>query len=876
MLVATPRRGCVGVGLSPLVGRQRELTALLEAVASAGNALLSGPAGVGKTRLLAEFANQLPPSMPHLAISGSEAAASIPLAPLYQFVPPGSPEPARAILTEFYRRSQDSPIVLLVDDAHALDEASAALVHQLCRAEGVPVVAAVRTGETAPEQIDAIWRDGLAVDVALAPLERAASDDLVSELIGVATPGLLEQVWDRCRGHPLFVRELVDSARRTGAVTLVDEAWDIVGDLAIPERLQDLLLRRLAALSSDERRLLALVALSGGLHVDAVDALDLTGESRSLRHGALLTLDGPIVRATHPLHGELLLAEVSTRRKNAIRVELADALEAVGGSTAVQVALLRLDAGTNPRPDELTHALRAAVDARQPKLAGRLVASLGDGPHDAATERLLMHVAAMRGRWDEAEVAFKRASAGVEGATRQAVIAEWGILNFEFRADPAAAVTWASEALASPDILPETAEQLELSALRGTLFSDTMTQAVTDAEGFLKQPRSAEATQLARLALGTALSHLGPMARACAMVEAGLRDAAGVLPPIELVRLHAAFVMASAWRDGPSVAADRSVGALHRARAAGEPEHELLARITLAVALHDGGRHGEAADVMGRAQALSAFLVYRRTLALVDGVHAAAASMLPSRADEAEAVLRSAPRPWETTHWIDGPLLWLARARLDHHQGRSPDPALDAGLEHARRRACGVHELQLLRERAHHGRAQEVAPRVTELVAVSETPLATIIGNEVRALAEADGHALHAAALDAARFGATGIALDAAVAAAEVHTGRDDHAAAARSMALVRWARARLPGQRPCGRHEVRPMLTDRERAVTDRVVAGSSNTDVAHELHLSVRTVERHLYRVFRRLRIGSREELRDLLRSDSDDLPASTQIEV
>jgi DNA-binding CsgD family transcriptional regulator len=866
----------VGVGPSALVGRQRELTALLEAVASAGNALLSGPAGVGKTRLLAEFADRLPPGTPNVAISGSEAAASIPLAPLLPLVPSGSPEPSRAILTEFYRRSQDVPIVLLVDDAHSLDEASAALVHQLCRTRGVPVVAAVRTGDPAPEQIDAIWRDGLAVDVALAPLDRAASDDLVSELIGPSTAGLLDHVWDRCRGHPLFARELLASARRTGAVALVDGTWDIVGDLALPERLQDLLLRRLAALSSDERRLLALVALSGGLHVDAVDALDLPSESRSLRHGALLTLDGPIVRATHPLHGELLLAEVSTTRRNAIRVELADALEAVGGATAVQVALLRLDAGTNPRPDELIHALRAAVDARDPDLAGRLVDALGDGPHAGATERLLMHAAAMRSRWDEAEVSFERASAGVGAAARQAVKAEWGFLNFEFRPDPAVAVKWAREALASPDLLPETAEQLELAALRGTLFSDTMTQAVTDAEDFLEQPRSAGATQLARLALGTALSHLGPMGRACELVEAGLQDAAGVLPPIELIRLHAAYVMSSAWRDGPSVAVDRAVGAIRRGRAAGEPEHELLALITMAVALFDGGRHGEAVDVMHRAQTLHGFLVYRRTLALAAGVHAAASSTMPSCADEAEAVLRSALQPWDATHWIDGPLLWLARARLDHHQGRSPDPALDAGLDHARRRACGVHELQLLRERAHHERAREVAPRISELVAVSETPLATIIGNEVRALAEGDGAALHAAALDAARFGATGIALDAAVAAADVHRGREEHGAAARSMALVRWARRRLPGQRPCGSHEVRPVLTDRERAVTDRVVAGGSNTDVAQELHLSVRTVERHLYRVFRRLSVGSREELRDLLRSDLDDLPAPTRIEV
>lgn len=866
----------MGVGSSPLVGRRNELTALLEAVAVAGNALVSGPAGVGKTRLLAEFASRLPLGTTSVPISGSEAAASIPLAPLLRFVPSGSPEPSRAILTEFYRRSWESLIVLLVDDAHALDEASAALVHQLCRAEGVSVVAAVRAGETAPEQIDAIWRDGLAVDVALAPLDRAASDDLVNALIGVPTPRLLEHVWDRCRGHPLFVRELLDSSRRTGAVTPIDGVWDVLGDLAVPGRLQDLLRRRLATLSTDERRLLAFVALSGGLHIEAVDALDLAAESRSLQYRGLVTLHGPITHAAHPLHGELLLAELSTSRKNTIRLELADALESVGGATAVQVALLRLDADTGPRPDQLIDALRAAVEARQPKLAGRLVQALGDGPHDADTERLLMHAAAIRNRWDDAELAFERASTGVANATRQAVMAEWGILNFEFRPDPADAVTWARAALATPDISPETVEQLELSALQGILFSDTMTRATATADAFLQLKRSAEATQLARLALGTALIHFGPMARACAIVEAGLRDAAGVVPPVELVRFHASFVMASAWRDGPSVAAERGVGAIHRARAAGEPEHELLARITLAVALHDGGRYGEAAEVMRRAQALSGFLVYRRTLALADGVHAAAASMLTSGADEAEAVLRSAPEPWETTHWIDGPLLWLARARLDHQQGRSPDPALDAGLAHARQRASALHELQLLRERAHLGRAPEVASRVAELVAVSATPLATIVGHEVQALAEAHADALHAAALDAARFAAIGIALDAAVAAAELHLSREEHRAAARSMALVRWAQARLPGQRPCGNRNVRPVLTERERAVINRVVAGDSNTDVAQNLHLSVRTVERHLYRVFRRLNVGSREELRDLLRSDLDDLPTPTRIDV
>lgn len=51
--------------------------------------------------------------------------------------------------------------------------------------------------------------------------------------------------------------------------------------------------------------------------------------------------------------------------------------------------------------------------------------------------------------------------------------------------------------------------------------------------------------------------------------------------------------------------------------------------------------------------------------------------------------------------------------------------------------------------------------------------------------------------------------------------------------------------------------LTDRERDVVRLVAAGASNRDVAAALYVSVRTVEVHLTRVFRKLGVGSRVEL-------------------
>jgi DNA-binding CsgD family transcriptional regulator len=48
--------------------------------------------------------------------------------------------------------------------------------------------------------------------------------------------------------------------------------------------------------------------------------------------------------------------------------------------------------------------------------------------------------------------------------------------------------------------------------------------------------------------------------------------------------------------------------------------------------------------------------------------------------------------------------------------------------------------------------------------------------------------------------------------------------------------------------------LTAREREVLEHVAAGKTNREVADELFLSVRTVDRHLSRIFDKLGVNSR----------------------
>jgi two-component system response regulator DctR len=55
--------------------------------------------------------------------------------------------------------------------------------------------------------------------------------------------------------------------------------------------------------------------------------------------------------------------------------------------------------------------------------------------------------------------------------------------------------------------------------------------------------------------------------------------------------------------------------------------------------------------------------------------------------------------------------------------------------------------------------------------------------------------------------------------------------------------------------------LTERERAVMERVAGGLANKRIADELGISVRTVEVHRARVFEKMDVKSAVELANLL---------------
>ena len=115
----------------------------------------------------------------------------------------------------------------------------------------------------------------------------------------------------------------------------------------------------------------------------------------------------------------------------------------------------------------------------------------------------------------------------------------------------------------------------------------------------------------------------------------------------------------------------------------------------------------------------------------------------------------------------------------------------------------------------------------------------------------------------AERYEEIGAWLDASESWAEaVRRTDDDRAGALARRALERLADHQEEPHTPLlGLVGERPSLTGREAEIAALVVAGSTRQEIAERLYVSVRTVDSHLQRVYRKLGVRGRDELVDVM---------------
>src|SRR4030088_1980300 len=221
------------------------------------------------------------------------------------------------------------PLVVFVDDAHLLDGGSATLVHQLALTGAATVLVTVRSGETAPDPVVALWKDALAerIEVGVLP-DPAIEELLVTVLGGPVDTASLRQLADHCRGNPMVLRELVTGALDSGALGADGGIWRLRSELRPTARLVELVALRLVDLTDSARAPLGLVTAGEPLGQPELPRLADPGSVEALERKGLITsqLDGrrAQVRLAHPVYGDAVRAGGSALRERAPPRSLAE------------------------------------------------------------------------------------------------------------------------------------------------------------------------------------------------------------------------------------------------------------------------------------------------------------------------------------------------------------------------------------------------------------------------------------------------------------------------------------------------------------------------------------------------------------------------
>ena len=875
----------------PLIGREAELRRLVTAANDPSVAGISivGDAGVGKTRLTAELVAMLMArDRPVACVAASGSARVIPFGALARVVtvPSGGadqPQQLVQMLGELRDQGTDAgPLVLVVDDAHHLDDHSAALIHLAVAERAVVLVLTARSGEELPGALMQLWKDGLIDRIEIGPLGRRDTRDLAEAVLGGSVESMtLSDLWRRSAGNALFLRELILGGVEAGTLVQQDGTWRSSGTSVPSARLSELVRERLGRLTRPERQVVEALAVGDLVDMRMIEHLAADGVMESLEDRRITSVDQvgnrSYARLAHPVYTEVVLAAMPRSRVRRIMGELADAVAATGARRAedtLRLAVWLLDGRGTADGGLLLAAAADALASFDGGLAERFARAALNERQEVRALLLLGRALSAQQRVDEANDALARAAveASLDGDIAQVALARAELLYFR-----AGRVADATQVLVGAlDVVKEPDWRDELEALL-VLFRAGAGQLRPVAEAGRRMTARSDARPRAMVhtLLYSTIANvmLGRFAEAEQQIVIGLRLAPAVRSelPMGAEMLAINRVMASAYAGDLERALALGADGLRAALDGGAPEVMAMWSMNLGECQLLAGRVEEALGSM-----LSALAVARKADPFgVRGIDASVASVAADWLGRHELARSLRQEVIENDLAIDvRSRIWLDRATVwGLVRDSGPKEAAHRAVEAGRRAVADTHLVWgawLFHDGVRLGHPAAAASRLAKLADQIGGIMVPTMALHASALAEGDPVKLERTASAFERIGAILFAAEAAAHAQQVylHRGRQRMAriAGARTSLLA----ARCPGARtPALAHAAPALLTSRELDVVTLAAEGVSSRELADRLGISVRTVDNHLGAIYSKLGIRGRADLSSVMVDDGSHRP-------
>lgn len=851
---------------------------LVGSVDEGAGAVLRGPRGRGCSAVLAEAARRLRGAGRTTVVLDAVGAPGRPFGALHRVLPAPLPDGvAAATLAQVVDAlvgpapaTADGPRpVVVVDELDAVDDGTSAVLHHAVSAGRARLLATVRADPGGAADASLAWWRDIVARVELPALDRDGSDELVERLAGGPVDAATrERLWLLARGHPGWLVAAVGATRAAGAWVREAGLWCLTGDLAAtadPE-----VLAQVDALPADVRAVLEALALADHLTIDDAEALGGSGPLADAERRGL-------VRVDEGRDGELWCAVASRL--------VATALGATRDRAHATASWRRL-------AEVLASSRSEADETKLTRGLALIGAGWADPPRDEVDRDALVRAAEAAfelTRWEDcvavAERAW-RAGAGMRALTQLTIAL--GHLG-----DPAA-IAALTDDLAGLDLDDAAIVSHSDSIAVSQFHANDPEQAFATAE------RARETAPAERPSIDVFEARLrsfgGDQATARALVEPWV-DHEDVQ-----IEIEARIVIASVdMNEGATTAAIDEFDHVFALASSSPTVHVSAVGIAFLFrlgALADAGRLEEAIEgalAVERATAAGGDPASHGWLALHLGrCHLRAGRPRTAARWFGEAVsdLRRVHRPG----WLAHPAAGLVAAHaalgdlpaareayaawaelpdhavkvfrpeelryvawLDAAEGQSAAARLREALALARAAGVVPYEAAAWHDLARLGDPDDRAEAADGLEAVVERTDSRLVATHARRARAAVEGDVAGLAVAAAAYESMGAGFDAIETWAEVARQAGDERQGAHARRRVGDLAAGGEGLVTPGLGDIdaHPVLTDREAEIAAMVVAGASRQEIADHLVVSVRTIDSHLQRVYRKLGVRGRDGL-------------------